>query len=365
MPERAGGAVRRRRRRVLVVEDSALMRALIREAVDGMDGFRVVAEAATGYEAIRRVHELDPDIVTLDLEMPELGGLDTLAYVMSRTPRPVVILSAHSARGAEPTLRALELGAVDYVLKPRGDSGHGLDEMVEQLHAALDAAAVARVEAVRSSPRVPVASAPQRPGVGEADLVVAIAASTGGPRALLELLPGVPADFGGAAIIVQHMPAGFTASLAARLDEVCALTVREAHADERIMVGCAYVAPGGQHLRLRRAADGAIVFSTDQDPPIWGVRPAADPLFRAVASHFGPRSIGVVLTGMGRDGADGLRAIREVGGQTLAQDEGTAVIYGMPRAARPFAREVLPLDRIADAITAGVTVHQRAGGRRG
>lgn len=335
------------------------MRALIRDVVESTGEFGVVAEAATGYEAIRRVHELDPDIVTLDLEMPELGGLDTLSYIMNRAPRPVVILSAHTARGAEPTLRALELGAVDYVLKPAGDSERGADEMAARLMGALRAAAVARVTRPRPAPRGttapggPASAEPASPAGRDADLVVAVAASTGGPRALMELVPRIPADFPGAIVIVQHMPAGFTTSLAARLDQSSALVVEEAAPGVAPAVGRAYVAPGGEHLLLRRDGD-RVVFDTRRSAAVWGVRPAADPLFAAVAAHFGPRSIGVVLTGMGRDGGLGLRAIREVGGRTFAQDEATAVIYGMPRAARPFAERVLPLDRLAGAIVDAV-----------
>jgi two-component system, chemotaxis family, protein-glutamate methylesterase/glutaminase len=339
--------------RVLVVDDSRLMREFIAELIDASAEFRVVAGAATGYEAIRLVHEQDPDIVTLDLEMPDLGGLDTLGYIMSEVRRPVIILSAHSAAGAEPTMRALELGAVDFVLKPAGDSRDEVEELERRLLGALRAAAVAdlsnlplRMPTAGGAARAP--AQPELPG-RPATCAVAVAASTGGPRTLADLVPRLPAELGAAVLIVQHMPPPFTRSLANRLDVASRMRVREAAAGMPLRCGEVYLAPGGHHMTVRRGGDGFEI-GIDRSKPVWGVRPAADPLFTSVARHFGPRSIGVVLTGIGRDGAEGLRAIREVGGWTIAQDRDSAVIYGMPRAAAPYARAVLPLDAIADAI---------------
>lgn len=340
--------------RVLVVEDSALMRELVVDLLTESGEFRVVGQAATGYEAIRLVHELSPDIVTLDLELPDLGGLETLGYIMSEAPRPVVILSAHGGDGAEPTLRALDYGAVDFVLKPAGDELRAIDTLRTRLLGALRAAAEARLANLRfrevrpSSRRV--ASMAQTPGrYGEATGAAAVAASTGGPRALADLIAGLPPTLPAAVLIVQHMPPRFTRALAERLDGLGALPVSEAEAGEPIRPGHVYLAPGGVHLQLGRTPDG-IVVRLVETAPVWGVRPAADLLFASVASHFGPRSVGVVLTGMGRDGADGLRAIREVGGWTMAQDEASAVIFGMPRAAAPYAHEVLPLEAIPAAL---------------
>ncbi|HEX7120160.1 MAG TPA: chemotaxis-specific protein-glutamate methyltransferase CheB [Longimicrobiales bacterium] len=337
---------------VLVVEDSALVRARIVELIRDSGEFRVVGEAATGYEAIRRVHELDPDVVTLDLEMPDLGGLDTLGYIMSEVPRPVIILSAH-AGDAEATMQALDFGAVDFVPKPDGTHVDAAELLQVRLLQALRAATLARLSNLplrlpdRRPRRRRAAGRPKATGAPAA--AVAIAASSGGPRALAELIPRLPAGLPAAVLVVQHMPPGFTRSLAARIDAASALPVSEAQAGEPIRSGRVYLAPGGFHMRVRRA-DEDFVLGLDDDRPVWGVRPAADPLFRSVASHFGPHSVGVVLTGMGRDGAEGLRVIRDVGGATLAQDAESAVIYGMPRAAAPYAGEILPLDRMADAI---------------
>jgi two-component system chemotaxis response regulator CheB len=348
--------------RVLVVEDNLLMRALIVELIESSPEFRVVAEAGTGYEAIRLIHEIEPDLVTLDLEMPDLGGLDTLGYIMSEAPRPVVILSAHSGAGAEQAMRALEYGAVDFVPKPSGTDPRALEGLGERLRGALEAALVAQMSnlPLRLPERIArrVATRERRQARG-ATIAVAIAASTGGPRALADLVGSLPESLAAAVLIVQHMPAGFTRSFAERLDNLSALDVREVDSETAILPGRVYLAQGGQHMLVRRSPAG-LVLSIEESEPVWGVRPAADPLFTSVASHFGPRSVGVVLTGMGRDGAEGLRAIQAVGGVTMAQDAATAVVFGMPRAAAPFAGEVLPLDGIADAVV----THARAIARR-
>lgn len=343
----------RRQSRVLVVEDNLLMRSLIVDLIESTPGFRVAAEAGTGYEAIRLVHELDPDVVTLDLEMPDLGGLDTLGYIMSEAPRPVVILSARGGRGAEDAIRALEYGAVDFVPKPTATEPLALEGLRERLQRALEAATVAQMTnlPLRLPDRIARRVA-AREGAGRrrATVAVAIAASTGGPRAIADLVARLPANIAAAVLIVQHMPAGFTRSFAERLDGLGPLRVREAEPGTVIRTGHVFVAPGGYHMQVRRSAAGPVLTLDELSAPVWGVRPAADPLFTSVASHFGPHSVGVVLTGMGRDGAEGLRAIKAVGGATLVQDAETAVIYGMPRAAAPYAGEVLPLEEMADAI---------------
>lgn len=342
---------RARRPGVLVVEDSAFMRAVIVDLLERSGEFRVVAEAATGYEAIRRLHEAEPDLVTLDLHMPDLGGLETLGYIMSEAPRPVVIISAHAA--AETTMQALDFGAVDFVPKPDGSRVDAVELLRDRLLTALRAATLARLANLPL--RMPVTGRRRRRTTwrarrtASASVVVAIAASTGGPRALAELVPRLPTGLRAAVLIVQHMPPGFTRSLAARLDAISQIPVSEAVEGEPIRTGHVYLAQGGRHLRVRRT-ESELVLTLGDEPPVWGVRPAADPLFASVASHFGPHSIGVVLTGMGRDGADGLRIIRDVGGATIAQDAETSVIYGMPKAAAPYADDVLSLDRIAPAI---------------
>ena len=334
------------------------MRELIVELIDGSGEFRVVATAGTGYEAIRLVHDLDPDIVTLDLEMPELGGLDTLSYIINETPRPVIILSSHGPAGAEPTFRALDYGAVDFVLKPAGDERREIESLQSRLLSALRAAAVAQLGNLgarapasleRKARRIRSLTRPQA-SPASATCAVAIGASTGGPRALLDLIPQLPAGLPAAVLVVQHMPPRFTRSLADRLALSCPLPVQEVEGGEPVQPGRVYIARAGFHLGMRRTRNTLELTLDDGTEPLWGVRPAVDMLFTAVARHFGPRSIGVVLTGMGRDGAQGLRAIREVGGWTMTQDQGTSVVFGMPRAAAPYAREVLPLQEIGTAL---------------
>jgi two-component system chemotaxis response regulator CheB len=346
------------KRTVLVVDDSAFMRKLISEIVDGSDEFRVVGTARNGYDALTQIHALDPAIVTLDLEMPELDGFQALGYIMSETPRPVVILSAAtSGTGDDITIRALELGAVEFVRKPSGPISLDLPIIREPLLRALRAAACVNLSGVPMLGRQGVVRRPigTQTSAG-ARFIVAIAASTGGPRALAEVIPKLPRHLDAAVMVVQHMPSGFTKSLAARLNMLSPLEVTEAEAGTTIVHGHVYVAPGGRHMRIQLSGDVPVI-ALDDTPPIWGVRPSADPLFRSVAELFGAAAVGVVLTGMGRDGAAGLRAIREAGGAGVVQDAATSIIYGMPQAALAAAGadRIAPLGDVAPAITELVT----------
>ncbi|HEX8431458.1 MAG TPA: chemotaxis-specific protein-glutamate methyltransferase CheB, partial [Longimicrobium sp.] len=294
---------------VLVVDDSAFMRRVISDILSEGDEFVVVGTARDGNDALRKIHRLDPDLVTMDVEMPGLDGLAALGYIMSETPRPVVMLSAYTTEGGEATLRALDYGAVDFVAKPSGTISLNLQSVAGQLLDALRAATTANLAAVpvRMQRRPAVAAPPAVPRprkrLAEGDepvAVVAIAASTGGPRALAEVIPRIRAPLGGAIMIVQHMPPRFTRSLAERLDGMSALTVCEAEDGEPVRRDHVYMAPGDFHMRVARDGGGARI-ALDQGPSIWGVRPAADPLFRSVAETYGARAVGVVLTGMGRD----------------------------------------------------------------
>jgi two-component system chemotaxis response regulator CheB len=338
-------------RRVLIVDDSAFMRKVLSDIVDAIDGFVVVGTARHGVEALAMVPKLDPDIITLDVEMPELDGLATLERIMRDFPRPVVMLSG--AERPDLTINALELGALDFVRKPSGPISLDIAKVASRLEGALRTAATVRRPRIATPLAVRVvARAPVVDG-HVASRVVVIAASTGGPRALSEILPALPASLGAAVVIVQHMPTGFTASMAARLDAQCAMPVREAVAGELVRDNHVYVAQGGRHCRLR-PAEGGVVFAVDDAAPVWGVRPAADPLFASAASAFGAATLGVVLTGMGRDGAEGLAAIRAAGGRAVVQDEFSAVIPGMPAAAlqRAGADTVAALSEVAAAIVA-------------
>jgi len=344
------------RRTVLVVDDSALMRRVVRDLLEGTE-FTVVGTARDGRDALDKLHRLDPDLLTLDVEMPRLGGLDVLGYVMSEVPRPVVMLSAYTTAGAEASLRALDMGAVDFVAKPGSRDAGDLDALGRRLLLALRAAARAELANVRTAEARPpsVAATHAAPVVGHgAPVVVALAASTGGPRALLELIPRLPAGLDAAVVVVQHMPPDFTRSLAERLDALGPLPTREAAHGMPLEPGCVYVAPGDFHTRVHREPGGVATFALSRGAPVWGVRPSADPLFASVAEAFGAAAVGLVLTGMGRDGADGLHAIRAAGGRTAAQDRNTSVVYGMPRAAAPAAGSVLPLLEVPAWIDAAV-----------
>ncbi len=346
---------------MLVVDDSAFMRRLISQIIDASPEFRVVGTARNGHDALKQIEALNPNIVTLDVEMPELDGMQTLGYIMSETPRPVVMLSAAQTNSSvDLTLRCLELGAVDFVRKPSGPISLDLETVGETLLSALRAATLVNLTGVQllARPRF-IASAP-RAAPSAARFAVAIAASTGGPRALAEVIPNLPGTLGAAVFVVQHMPPGFTHSLAARLDSMSHLRVTEAAEGDVVEVNHVYLAPGGQHMRVVGGLGGQHTIALDSGVPMWGVRPAADPLFTSVAEQFRQQAIGVVLTGMGRDGSDGLEAIRTAGGVGIVQDRATSTIYGMPQAAlaRAGAERVVSLQHVAPTVVEYVALRR-------
>ena len=334
--------------RVLVVDDSALMRKLIPAILARESSIEVVGTAMDGAFALKKIEELKPDVVTLDLEMPRMDGMETLRLIMRRAPLPVILFSTHSKEGGYATFKALAMGAVDFLAKPKDASSH-LDEIADQLIAKIKVAkrAVGRIlppaiiEETAAPKKATRAALPPR-------RVIAIGISTGGPNALQFVLSQIPADFQSAIVIVQHMPEGFTEMFAKRLDECCALEVHEARSGDLLLAGRVLICPGNRHMMVRRMPRGDMVILSD-GPPVNGHRPSADVLFHSVAQEFGLTTVGILMTGMGDDGAEGLGAIKAAGGMTIAQSEDTCVVSGMPRAAilKGYANKIVPLDGLS------------------
>jgi two-component system chemotaxis response regulator CheB len=321
-------------------------------------GIEVVGTASDGNEGFAKACALRPDVITLDVKMPRMDGLEALRRIMQDCPTPVLLLSSHTTEGAAVTMRGLEIGAMDFVDKSSVRGHMNLLDLAEELKAKVRAlATIPRARVVQALPRPWPQRAPARPAPGARPgaAVVVIGTSTGGPPALQAIVPRLPEDLRSAVLIVQHMPIGFTKSLAERLDSRSVLNVREAVDGEAVAAGAVLVAPAGRHMKVRKRGAQVKVW-LDDEPRAALHRPSIDVLMASVAGVYGPRVLGVVLTGMGSDGALGLRAIREAGGRTLAESEETCVIYGMPKAAveAGVVDEVVPLDRMADEILAAI-----------
>jgi two-component system chemotaxis response regulator CheB len=335
--------------RVLVVDDSALMRKLIPAILARESSIEVVGTAMDGAFALKKIEELQPDVVTLDLDMPRMDGMETLRLIMRRAPLPVILFSTHSKEGGYATLKALAHGAVDFLAKPKDAAAGHLEGIADQLIAKIK---VAKRAAGRKLPPVVIDEKPApKKGIRPAlppRRVVAIGISTGGPNALQFVLSQIPADFQSTIIIVQHMPEGFTEMFAKRLDECCALEIQEARSGDLLLAGRVLICPGNRHIMVRRMPRGDMAVLSD-GPPVNGHRPSADVLFHSVSQEFGLTVVGVLMTGMGDDGAEGLGAIKAAGGMTIAQSEDTCVVSGMPRAAilKGYANKIIPLDGIA------------------
>jgi len=348
--------------RVLVVDDTIVYRKLVTEALEAIPGVEVVGTAANGKIALAKAQNLRPDLMTLDLEMPVVDGLEVLRRLPEVCPDTAAIMvSTLTQRGGALTMQALELGAFDFVPKPQEASAKvNRAVLVQELKRKIEAFRARRALRTRPAPRaarrVSRRVAPARaPARWEGADVVAVGVSTGGPNALGRLLPGIPKGFRAPVLVVQHMPAMFTASLAESLDRKCPLEVREARDGERLEPGRILIAPGGLHMKVVAGVDGlSRIVRLTRDPPEHAVRPSVDYLFRSVAHLFAGRAVGVIMTGMGRDGTEGLEQMKRNGCRTLVQDEATSVVWGMPGCAveAGVVDRVVPLDRLADAIVA-------------
>ena len=342
--------------RVVVVDDSALVRSLLSTIIDQQSDMACVGTAADPLIAREMIRALSPDVITLDVEMPRMDGIDFLAKLMRLRPTPVVMVSTLTERGAEVTLRALELGAIDFVAKPKVGIADGLRLLADDITEKIRIAAQARLRrppapAPGSTSPKPSAPPPSALGRLSTEKIVFIGASTGGTEATKEVLLQLPPD-SPAVMITQHMPAGFTKSYATRLDGLCRIRVTEARDGERVLPGHAYIAPGGtSHLSVERSGANYIARLIEGDP-VNRHRPSVDVLFRSAARVAGPNAIGIMLTGMGADGAAAMKAMRDAGSFNLCQDEASCVVFGMPREAiaAGAAHEVLALAQIAPRL---------------
>ncbi len=348
--------------RVLIVDDSRMIREVLTDILKDQPDIHVVGAAADAFQARDMIRDLKPDVITLDVEMPKMNGLEFLDKLMRAKPTPVVMISSATERGSEVTFRALELGAVDFVTKPRlgeetpEDYGNVIADKIR-------AAKSARLKAPRRADpletgSMPAAPQPKKPvprGVKTSEKLIAVGASTGGTEAIREFLLGMPEDCPGI-VIVQHMPENFTRMFAERLDGLCRITVKEAEHNDPILPGHAYIAPGGKHLWVKRD-EGQLLAKLSTEAPMNLHRPSVDFLFMSVAKFLAPDAVGVLMTGMGKDGAKGMLEMKKAGSWTIAQDEATSVIFGMPREAIELGAvdEVLPLGRLRERALASLT----------
>ena len=356
--------------RVVVVDDSALVRSMLTEIINRQPDMECIGAAADPLVAREMIRNLNPDVITLDVEMPRMDGIDFLSKLMRLRPMPVVMVSTLTERGAEVTLKALELGAIDFVAKPKIGVADGLRQLSDditdkirvaskaRIHRLAPAAGTTSAAAAGARPAgAPGAAAAPKPAVAtpllgrlSTEKLIFIGASTGGTEATKDVLIGLPAD-SPAVVITQHMPPGFTRNYAARLDGLCKISVREASDGERILPGHAYIAPGGMHLSVERSGANYIARVQDGDP-VNRHKPSVEVLFKSAARVVGPNAIGIMLTGMGADGAKAMREMKDAGAYCVAQDEASCVVFGMPREAinAGAVQEVLPLGKISQHV---------------
>ena len=341
--------------RVLIADDSAVMRVALSRVIESSPALQVCGTARNGLETLEKVRQLRPDVVTLDVEMPVLNGLEVLKRIMKEFPRPVIMVSSLTQEGAEVTIEALGVGAFDYV--PKSNSGNPFDpqklkrDLIEKIEAAANSP-LARHLHLASLPELSVSETVPRDEFQTTPEIVVLGTSTGGPKALQELLPQLPADLPVGMIVVQHMPPGFTAPFARRLNSLSKLKVREASQGDVIGPGSVYIAPAGQHATLYRKLGGRATVCLSSEPSGTLHKPSVDVTMLSIAETFGRSALGIIMTGMGSDGLQGMTAIRDAGGMTIGQDEATSAVYGMPRccAENGVLRKVVPLPQLSRYI---------------
>ena len=348
------------KKKVLVVDDSAFMRKVIGDIIDSDPGLEVIGKARDGNDAIKKIKELKPDVVTMDIEMPNLDGLSALDKIMRENPVPIIMLSSLTKAGTEQTVKALSLGAVDFIAKPSGQISLDIDKVKDEIIRKVKMAAgtkknLPNLNNIRqfSENKTTKGGKLSREAKTVNKLIV-IGTYTGGPKALHQVIPSLPDTIEAAILIVQHMPPGFTKSLAERLDSISNIQVKEAENNELIVPGCAYVAPGDYHLTVKPnvSANKQLFIALNQLPPYGGHRPSVDVMFNSVVDNFWGKTLGVVMTGMGRDGAEGIERIKDKGGLTIAEHQSSCIVYGMPRAAVETGKidSIVPLNNISNEI---------------
>jgi two-component system chemotaxis response regulator CheB len=345
--------------RVLIVDDSAFMRKLLTDLFTIESDFIVIDTARNGQDAIDKIKKHKPDLVTMDVEMPVLDGIKALEKIMQEMPVPVIMVSSLTRDGANATIRALELGAVDFIAKTAGPIS-SISGIQSELIAKCRAAAKSNFRQIVRAKALPSSNTASSPNLNSLlplsgtlteERIVAIGTSTGGPRALQEILTKLPGNLPCGIVIVQHMPPGFTKSLSERLNSLCSLTVKEAEHNDTIRPGLVLIAPGDYHMTLERESSKTLI-KLNQSPPIGGHRPAVNPMLESAAAIYGKNAVGVILTGMGHDGAKGIQLIKQRSGYTIAEDQSTAVVFGMPKSAIELhaVDKIIPLPLIADEI---------------